>query len=70
MSIQLFKAACQFRRNDELVPFEELVNSPNLLLEVAIDYNRRKMAGPSRTWKEVQSELTKISTHWTDLKER
>jgi hypothetical protein len=56
--------------NSELVPFEELVNTPTLLLEVATDYNRRKTACPTRTWKEVQAELIKINGHWTDLKEK
>jgi hypothetical protein len=70
MSLQLFKAACQFRKNGELVPFDKLVNTPTLLLEVATDYNRIKTAGPTRTWKEVQAELIKINGHWTDLKER
>jgi hypothetical protein len=69
-SVEVFKAACKFRRNGEQVPFEELVNSPSLLLEVATDYNRRKSTGPSRTWKEVQAELIKINGHWTDIKER
>jgi hypothetical protein len=70
MSIQVFNAACQFRRNDELVPFQELVNSPNLLLEVSSDYNRRTTICPSRPWKEVQAEFIMINGHWTDLIER
>jgi hypothetical protein len=63
-----FKAACQFRRNDELVPLEKLVNTSTLLLNVPTYYNRRKTAGPTCTWKEVQAELIKINKHW--LKER
>jgi hypothetical protein len=70
MSVEVFKAAYKFRRNGEQVPFEELVNSPSLLLEVATDYNRRKSTSPSRTWKEVQTELIKINGHWTYIKER
>jgi hypothetical protein len=42
MSVEVFKADCRFRRNGEQVPFNELVNSPSLLLEVTTDYNRRK----------------------------
>jgi aryl carrier-like protein len=34
MSVEVFKAACRFRKNGELVPFDELVNSPSLLIEV------------------------------------
>jgi hypothetical protein len=70
MSIEVFKAACRFRRNGEQVSFDGLVNSPSLLIEVIYDYNRRKSTGPSRTWKEVQAELIKINGHWTDIKER
>jgi hypothetical protein len=70
MSVEVFKAACKFRRNSEQVPFEELVNNPNILLEVATDYNQRKSTGPSRTWKEVQAKLIKINGHWADLKKR
>jgi hypothetical protein len=70
LSVEVFKAACRFRRNGEQVPFDELVNSPGLLIEVTYDYNQRKSIGPSRTWKEVQAELIKINGHWTDTKER
>jgi hypothetical protein len=70
MSIEVFKAARRFRRNGEQVPFNKLVNSPSLLIEVTYDYNRRKSTGPSRTWKEVQAEVIKINGHWTDIKER
>jgi hypothetical protein len=70
MSVEVFKAAYRFRRNSEQVPFDELINSPSLLIEVTYDYNRRKSIGPSRTWKEVQAELIKINRHWTDIKER
>jgi hypothetical protein len=70
MSVEVFKAACRFRSNGELVPFDELVNSPSLLIEVTYDYNRRKSTGPSHTWKEVQAELIKINRHWTYIKER
>jgi hypothetical protein len=70
MFVEVFKAAYKFRRNGEQVPFEELVNSPSLLLEVATDYNWRKSIGPSHTWKEVQAELIMINGHWTDIKER
>jgi hypothetical protein len=41
MSVEVFKAACRFRRNGEQVPFDKLVNSPSVLLEVTTDYNRR-----------------------------
>jgi hypothetical protein len=70
MSVEVFKVACRFRRNGEQVPFDELVNSPSLLIEVTYDYNQRKSTGRSRTWKEVQAELIKINGHWTDIKER
>jgi hypothetical protein len=67
MFIQLFLAACQFRRNNELVLFQELVNTPSLLLEVATNFNQKKTTCPSRTWKEVHAELIKINSHWKDL---
>jgi hypothetical protein len=70
MSVEIFKAACRFRRNGEQVLFDELVNSPSILIEVTTDYNRRKSTGLSRTWKEVQAKLIKINGHWTDIKER
>jgi hypothetical protein len=70
MSVEVSKAAYRFRRNGEQVPFDELVNSPSLLLEVTTDYDRRKSTGPSRTWKEVQAELIKINGHCTNIKER
>jgi hypothetical protein len=63
MSVEVFKEACRFRRYSEQVPFDKLVNSPSLLLEVTTDYNRRKLTSPSRTWKEVQAELIKINGH-------
>jgi hypothetical protein len=31
MSVEVFQAACRFRRSGELVLFDELVNSPSLL---------------------------------------
>jgi hypothetical protein len=70
MSVEVFKAACRYRRNRELIPFDELVNTPSDLIEVTFDYNQSKSTGPSRTWKEVQAELIKINGHWTDIKER
>jgi hypothetical protein len=70
MSVEVFKEACRYRRNRELVPFDELVNTPSDLIEVTFDYNQTKSTGPSRTWKEVQAELIKINGHWTDIKER
>jgi hypothetical protein len=42
MSVEVFKTAYRFRRNGELVPFDELVKSLSLLIEVTYDYNRRK----------------------------
>jgi hypothetical protein len=70
MSVEVFKAACRYRRNRELVPFDELVYTPSDLIEVTFDYNQSKSTGPSCTWKEVQAELIKINGHWTDIKER
>jgi hypothetical protein len=55
MSVQLLQVATEFRRNDEKVPFQELVNSTSLLLEVARDFSQRGTPishlerGPDRT---------------------
>jgi hypothetical protein len=49
MSVEVFKAACRFRRSGELVLFDELVNSASLLIEATYDYNQSKSTGPSRT---------------------
>jgi hypothetical protein len=61
MSVFLLRYTIEFRRNNSIVPFEELGNSPPLLLEITTGFNK---TWPSRTWKEVQQELLRLRRRW------
>jgi hypothetical protein len=61
MYVFLLQYTIEFRRNNGIVPFEELGNGPPLLLEIATRFNK---TWPSRIWKEVQQELLRLRRRW------
>lgn len=53
---------CVIRRDNEIVPFEELVSSYTLLAEVG--HTLCRLGWPARTPEEIRQELLRLKSRW------
>ena len=62
MSERLLQFAAEFKVDNKLVPWDELISYPPHLLELAAALYRQ--GWPSRTWEEVREELLRLHARW------
>ena len=62
MSERLLQFAAEFKVDNKLVPWDELISYPPHLLELAAALSRQ--GWPSRTWEEVREELLRLHARW------
>ena len=62
MSERLLQIAAEFKVDNKLVPWDELISYPPHLLELAAALYRQ--GWPSRTCKEVRKELLRLHARW------
>ena len=68
MSMALLKCATNVRRDNDIVPFEELLSSDTLLTEVGREVCRK--GWPWRTPDELRQELIRMHARWKKQKFR
>jgi hypothetical protein len=66
MSRDLLQISTDFRVDNRIVPWDELLNSDNLLNELAHAL-RRKRGWPLRTPEEIRQELRRLHARWSSF---
>ena len=62
MAKRLLELAAEFKVDNKLVPWDELISYPPHLGELSASLTRK--GWPSRTWKEVREELLRLHARW------